>query len=153
MLRFMICLCVKCPGAWAQGIAFWRHLGAVRCEASLAVCAADHQLVGFLLGARRGEASLATGSSAIEGSAQLGRRLPALLDAFERVKAAFERVRRSSTISAFSSGIGGSLVLETAGACLGLPAAGACLGTPAFTTLTIFPMFQLKLRLRLYPLT
>jgi hypothetical protein len=59
--------------------------------------------------------------------------------------AAFDRVKRRSTFSGFSSGIGGSLVLEAAGACFGLPAAGACFGTPAFTTLTIFTMFQLKL--------
>ena len=51
------------PGAWAQGIALWRQLGAVRCEASLAMCAADHLLMEFLLGARRGKASLATGLS------------------------------------------------------------------------------------------
>ena len=51
------------PGAWAQGIALRRHLGAVRCEASLAMCTADHLLMEFLLGARRGKASLATGLS------------------------------------------------------------------------------------------
>jgi hypothetical protein len=49
--------------------------------------------------------------------------------------AAFDRVKRSSTFSAFSSGIGVSLVLK---------AAGAFLGFPAITTLTFSTIVSTK---------